>query len=97
MVTSHSSFRPVAVWATKSALVHSIVLAGARHADVLQRLVIDILKQIHLDVVCLERAGILAGAIPASHALDVTDGVSSSSNAFASFRTGASKPSVNQL
>ena len=35
-------------------------MAGARDIDVLQRLVIDLLEKIHVDVVGLEGVGILA-------------------------------------
>ena len=37
-------------------------MAGARDTDVLQRLVIDLLEQIHVDVVGVEGVGILAKA-----------------------------------
>jgi hypothetical protein len=49
------------------------------------------------DVVCLEGVGILAEADFSQPRPDVAHGVSCSSSAFASFKSGASKPSVNQL
>jgi hypothetical protein len=72
-------------------------VAGTGHADVLQHLVIDAVQQVHLDVVCLKGVGILAEANSGQPGPDIAHGVSSSSSAFASFKSGASKPSVNQL
>jgi len=37
-------------------------MAGARHANVLQRLVIDLSEQLHVNVVSLEGVGILGKA-----------------------------------
>ena len=71
-------------------------MAGARHADVLQHLVIDTVQQVHLDVVGLEGVGILAEANSSQPRPDVAHDVNSSSSAFASCKSLVSKPSVNQ-
>ena len=71
-------------------------VAGARYADVLQRLVIDIPEQVHLDIGCLEGVGVLPEADARQPRPDVAHDASSSSSAFASSRSGLSKPSVNQ-
>jgi len=39
-------------------------MAGCRHADVLQHLIVDLLEQAHIDFVGLEGVGILTEADP---------------------------------
>jgi hypothetical protein len=72
-------------------------VAGTRHTDVPKHRVIDVLEQVHFDVVCLEGVGISAEANSSQPRPDAAHGVSCSSSAFAPFKSGASKPSVNQL
>jgi hypothetical protein len=71
-------------------------MAGARDTDVLQHLVIDLLEQIHLDVIGLEGIGILAKADRLQPFSDLAHALSCSSSALASFKSNVSKPSVNQ-
>jgi hypothetical protein len=71
-------------------------MTGARDTDVLQRLVIDLLEKIHVDVVRLEGVGILAKTDRLQPFSDLAHAFSCSSSDLASFKSSVSKPSVNQ-
>jgi hypothetical protein len=71
-------------------------MTGARDADVLKHLVIDLLEQIHVDVVGLEGIGILAKTNRLQPCPDLAHALSCSSSVLASFKSSVSKPSVNQ-
>ena len=71
-------------------------MAGARYADVLQQLIIEPGEQIRVDVIGFEGVGILAETDCLQPIPNRAQAESSSSSAFASCRTGVSKPSVNQ-
>jgi hypothetical protein len=71
-------------------------MAGACHADLLQRLVVNLLEQIRVNVVGCERLGILAEADPLQPSSHFAHAVSCSSSALACFKSSVSKPSVNQ-
>jgi hypothetical protein len=71
-------------------------MTGARDTDVLQRLVIDLLEKLHVDVVGLEGVGILAEPDDLQPFPDLAHALSCSSSALASFKSSVSKPSVNQ-
>ena len=71
-------------------------MTSARDTDILQRLVIDVLEQIHVDVVSLEGVGILGKTDRLQPFSDLAHALSCSSSALASFKSSVSKPSVNQ-
>jgi hypothetical protein len=71
-------------------------MTSARDTDILQRLVIDVLEQIHVDVVDLEGIAVLAKADRLQLVPDLAHALSCSSSALASFKSSVSKPSVNQ-
>jgi hypothetical protein len=72
-------------------------MARARHPNVLQRLIIDLREQVHVDVVGLEGIGVLREADCLKPSSDIAHAESCSSSNLAPWRTGVSKPSVNQL
>ena len=68
----------------------------ARHANVLQQLVVETDQQILINVICFESVGVLAETNclkPIPHRAHAT---SSSSSALASLRSFVANPSVNQ-
>ena len=71
-------------------------MACARYANILQHLVVDLPEQIDVDVVGLESVGILGEINRLQPFADLAHIASCSSNAFASFRSRVSNPSVNQ-
>jgi hypothetical protein len=71
-------------------------MTSARDTDILQRLVFDVLEQIHVDMVRLEGVRILAQADGLQPFSDLAHALSCSSSALASCKSSVSKPSVNQ-
>src|SRR5262249_29286217 len=71
-------------------------MPGTRHAKVPQSLIIDLPQKVHVDVVGLEGVGILAKADRLKPFPDLAHALSSSSSDLASFKSGVSKPPVNQ-
>src|SRR6516164_4814201 len=71
-------------------------MARTRHANVFQHLIIDLGEQVSVNVVGLEGVGILGETDLLEPTPYSAHAASSSSSAFASFRSGVSKPSVNQ-
>jgi hypothetical protein len=71
-------------------------MAGARYADVLQQLILDLWDQFGVDVVGVERVGILAETDRLQSISHRAHAANSSSSALASLRTRVPKPSVNQ-
>jgi hypothetical protein len=72
-------------------------MAGTGNADVLQSLIIDLLEQIHVDVIVLEDLGVLAKTDRLQPTADLAHALSCSNSVLASFKSSVSKPSVNQL
>ena len=68
----------------------------ARHANVLQQLVVQTDQQIRINVIFFERIGVLAEADSLQPIPYGAHAASSSSSASASFRSLVSNPSVNQ-
>jgi hypothetical protein len=71
-------------------------MACARHANVFQHLIIDLDEQVSVNVVGFEGVGILGETNCLEPIPYCAHAASSSRSAFASFRSGVSKPSVNQ-
>jgi hypothetical protein len=71
-------------------------MTRAGDADVLERLIVDLPEQIHVDIVCYERVGILREADCLQPVADPVHGASCSKSALAAMRSAVSKPSVNQ-
>src|SRR6516162_7312427 len=71
-------------------------MACARYTDIFQQLIVYLRQQINVDVICLKGIGILGETDRLQPFADLAHVASCSSNAFASFRSRVSNPSVNQ-
>lgn len=67
------------------------------YPNVLQSRIAELLKQVHVNVVCFEDLGVLREADPLQPLVDLAHADTWSSSTLASLRSGVSKPSVNQL